>query len=67
MGADVTLSVSGTGRAERHAVVGALTEGRGADAVIEASGNPAAIPEGFALLRDGGTYVVAGHYTVRAP
>jgi L-iditol 2-dehydrogenase len=31
--------------------------------VIEATGNPAAVPEGLRLLRDGGTYVVAGHYT----
>jgi L-iditol 2-dehydrogenase len=30
---------------------------------IEASGNPAAVSEGLRLLRDGGTYVVAGHYT----
>ena len=31
--------------------------------IIEATGNPAAIPEGLDLLRDGGTYVIAGHYT----
>ena len=67
MGADLTRSVSGTDRDERAATIGALTEGRGADVVIEASGNPAAIPEGFALLRDGGTYVVAGHYTDAGP
>ena len=67
MGADVTLSVDGTEAAERAAQVAELTEGRGADVVIEASGNPAAIPEGFALLRDGGTYVVAGHYTDAGP
>ena len=40
-----------------------MTGGRGVDVAIEAAGNPAAIPEGFRLLRDGGTYVVAGHYT----
>ena len=28
---------------------------------------PAAIPEGFKLLRDGGTYVIAGHYTDAGP
>ena len=39
------------------------TGGRGADVVIEASGNPAAVAEGLAMLRDGGIYVVAGHYT----
>ena len=56
MGADVTLSLSRTSGPDRSASVADLTEGRGADVVIEASGNPAAIPEGFALLRDGGTY-----------
>jgi threonine dehydrogenase-like Zn-dependent dehydrogenase len=35
--------------------------------VIEATGKPAAIPEGFELLRDGGTYVIAGHYTDAGP
>jgi len=63
LGADVTLSLTDQPPEEREAAVRALTEGRGADVVIEAAGNPAAIPEGFRLLRDGGTYVVAGHYT----
>lgn len=67
MGADVTLSLNRTSGRDRSASVADLTEGRGADVVIEASGNPAAIPEGFALLRDGGTYVVAGHYTDVGP
>jgi threonine dehydrogenase-like Zn-dependent dehydrogenase len=40
-----------------------LTGGRGADVVIEASGNPAAIPEGLEMLRDAGRYVVVGQYT----
>src|SRR5215831_17105964 len=39
------------------------TSGRGADIVIEASGNPAAVPEGLEMLRDGGRYVVVGQYT----
>ena len=39
------------------------TGGRGADVVIEASGNPAAIPEGCEMVRDGGRYVVVGQYT----
>jgi len=30
---------------------------------LECAGNPQAVPEGFRLLRDGGTYVIAGHYT----
>lgn len=39
------------------------TDGRGADVVIEASGNPAAVPEGLEMLRDAGRYVVVGQYT----
>ena len=57
------LSVSGTSAAQRVARVKDATEGRGADVVIEATGNPAAVPEGLELMRDGGTYVIAGHYT----
>jgi L-iditol 2-dehydrogenase len=63
MGADEALALVGMdagGRAER---VRAATGGRGADVVIEASGNPHAVPEGFAMLRDGGRYVIVGHYT----
>ena len=39
------------------------TGGRGADVVIEASGNPQAVVEGFEMLRDAGRYVVVGQYT----
>jgi L-iditol 2-dehydrogenase len=34
---------------------------------IEAAGSPNAVPEGLRLLRDGGTYVIAGHYTDVGP
>ena len=63
LGADVLLDLGATTEAERLETVRRATKGRGADVVIEASGDPAAIPEGLALLRDGDTYVVAGHYT----
>ncbi|MGD8868808.1 MAG: zinc-binding dehydrogenase [Gemmatimonadales bacterium] len=63
LGADVALSVGGTSNEERDAAVRELTSGRGVDVAIECAGNPATIPEGFRLLRDGGTYVIAGHYT----
>lgn len=62
-GADVTFDVVDTTAEERSEAIMDLSHGRGVDVVIEASGNPEAVPEGFALLRDGGTYVVAGHYT----
>ena len=63
MGCDAVYSLSGTSPEERQADVMERTRGRGADVIIEASGNPAALPEAFGLLRDGGTYVVVGHYT----
>jgi L-iditol 2-dehydrogenase len=62
-GADTTFDLGTTTAAERSAALEELTSGRGADVVIEATGNPAAIREGLGLVRDGGTYVVAGHYT----
>jgi threonine dehydrogenase-like Zn-dependent dehydrogenase len=62
-GAADTLSLSGTSAEERREAVMEATAGRGADVVIEAAGQPAAIAEGLPLLRDGGRYVVAGHYT----
>ena len=63
MGADEALALLDTGAEERAERVRAATGGRGADLVIEASGNPRAVSEGFAMLRDGGRYVVVGHYT----
>ena len=37
----------------------------GADIVIEATGVPAAVPEGIAMLRPGGTFIEVGHYIDR--
>lgn len=62
-GADLALSVSENAPAEREALIRDLTGGRGVDIAIEVAGQPAAVKEGLALLRDGGTYVIAGHYT----
>ena len=63
LGADATLSIEDDSIENRAEAIRALTNGRGADVIIEASGNPKAIPEGLDLLRDGGTYVIGGHYT----
>src|SRR5580765_3755762 len=64
IGAEVVLDVTETSDpARRAAWVRDRTSGRGADVVIEASGNPAAIPEGLEMLRDAGRYVVVGQYT----
>ncbi len=49
--------------AERAAQVRALTGGRGVDVVIEAAGDPRAVPQALDLVRDGGRVVIAGQYT----
>jgi threonine dehydrogenase-like Zn-dependent dehydrogenase len=48
--------------AERIDAVRRLTGGYGADAVLECVGNPAAVTEGMEMCRDGGKYLVLGHY-----
>ena len=67
MGADIVLSLEERSIEERASTIMDITHGRGADVIIEACGNPEAIGEGFSLLRDGGTYVIAGHYTDAGP
>jgi D-arabinose 1-dehydrogenase-like Zn-dependent alcohol dehydrogenase len=62
MGVDLTLGLD-LSREERKEAVMAMTGGRGADVCLEAAGHPSAISEGIDLLRDGGTYVIAGHYS----
>jgi len=49
--------------AERRRIVLDQTQGRGADLVIEATGNPTAVREALELVRDGGRVVVVGQYT----
>lgn len=39
-----------------------LTRGYGADVVLECVGHPSAVPEGMEMCRDGGKYLVLGHY-----
>jgi L-iditol 2-dehydrogenase len=64
LGAEDALDITEVStRADRVAWVRERTGGRGADVVIEASGNPAAVPEGLEMLRDAGRYVVVGQYT----
>jgi L-iditol 2-dehydrogenase len=63
MGADATLHLQHTSRPERLEAVLDATHREGADVVVEAAGAAAAIPEGLDLLRVGGRYVIAGHYT----
>src|SRR5215475_13233476 len=64
LGAEDTLDIGEIRNpADRAAWVRERTGGRGADVVIEASGNPAAVPEGLDMTRDAGRYVVVGQYT----
>lgn len=62
-GADLVLDIGVTTPDERLAAVRKATGGRGADVTIEATGVPAAVPEGMRLTRDAGRYVVVGQYT----
>ena len=63
LGADAMLDITAMDVAARLEGVRALTAGRGADVVIEATGVAAAVPEGMRLTRDAGRYVVVGQYT----
>jgi L-iditol 2-dehydrogenase len=62
-GVDLALDIATTTAEERLSVVRGATGGRGADVTIEATGVPAAVPEGMRLTRDAGRYVIAGQYT----
>ncbi len=61
-GADHTLNVRNTSVKERIDFVKSLTEGRGADVVIETTGTPDVLAEGLDLLRRGGTYLEASNF-----
>lgn len=63
LGVDDTVTLEGTSADQRVERVRELTGGRGADVTIEATGSPAAIPEGMLMTRDAGCYVIAGQYT----
>jgi L-iditol 2-dehydrogenase len=64
LGAEDTLDVlEERDPAARARWVRDRTSGRGADVVIEAAGNPAAVVEGLEMVRDAGRYVVVGQYT----
>jgi L-iditol 2-dehydrogenase len=59
-GAQQVYDVTATTREERKEAVLAVTDGRGADLVVECSGVGAALSEGFDLVRKGGRYLVVG-------
>ena len=62
-GADHVISIEEVSTPpERIARVRELTSGFGADVVLECVGHPSAISEGMEMCRDGGKYLVLGHY-----
>lgn len=63
MGADYAFNLDGTGRQERRHAIHDLTQGRGADVVVECAGVPEAVPEGLELLRPGGFYIECGNFS----
>ncbi|HIE26819.1 TPA: hypothetical protein EYP66_05995, partial [Candidatus Poribacteria bacterium] len=62
MGADVTINVGETTLEERIERVQELTDGVGADIVIECAGVPSVLAEAIELVRRGGKVVEIGHY-----
>jgi threonine dehydrogenase-like Zn-dependent dehydrogenase len=62
MGADHVVDLERTTVDERVEQIRALTGG-GADVVVEAAGSARAFEEGVLHARNGGAYVIAGHYT----
>ena len=63
MGADIVIDLDKTTAEERLARVMELTGGLGGDVVVEAAGSARAFEEGVRMARNGGAYVIAGHYT----
>jgi len=61
-GADITINVKKTTPAERIEVVKELTDGRGADLVVECTGVSEVISEGILMARKGGMYIVTGMF-----
>jgi len=63
--ADVTFDIfTMTDGAERiKSVLAETTDNRGADVCLECTGTPAAVPEGFEMVRRKAHYLVLGQYT----
>src|ERR1700675_4963911 len=63
VGADYALNASNSTASERVEFIRDLTQGRGADVVVEAAGVPTAVPHALDLLRMGGLLVEAGNFS----
>ncbi|RMF86120.1 MAG: alcohol dehydrogenase [Planctomycetota bacterium] len=67
-GADLTIDIDEHPDPEtRRRMVLDATGGLGADVVVECVGLPQAVAEGWELARDGGKYLVLGHYGDAGP
>jgi threonine dehydrogenase-like Zn-dependent dehydrogenase len=67
-GADQVIDIDAVRTAaERVDAVRKLTGGYGADVVLECVGAPIAITEGMEMCRDGGKYLILGHYCDAGP
>jgi L-iditol 2-dehydrogenase len=67
MGADLVWNLERSTAEQRLEEMRARTWNEGVDVAIEAAGSPRAVEEGLSLVRDGGRYVIAGHYTDVGP
>jgi len=67
-GADLVIDIDEVkDPAQRVARILRATDGHGADAVIECVGAPVVVAEGFEMCREGGKYLVLGHYADGGP
>lgn len=67
-GADHVISIDEVKTpSDRISAVRELTGGYGADAVLECVGAPSAVVEGMEMCRDGGKYLILGHYCDAGP
>jgi threonine dehydrogenase-like Zn-dependent dehydrogenase len=68
LGATHTLDIEKvTDKEEPVKLAKKLTEGAGADVVIECTGVPSVVQTGMQMLKDGGRYLVIGCYVDRGP
>ena len=64
MGADYTINIDDLPTPqERVQKILELTDGLGADVVLECTGNPHSLDDGLLMCKDNARYLVAGHFT----
>ena len=61
-GADHTLHVGQSTKEERIEFIRSITNGRGADMVVDCAGIAEVVPEGLEMLRKGGIYIETGNF-----